>query len=264
MAQITATMVKELREETQQGMMECKKALTEADGDMDAARDILRMKVGAMVTKKAERQTTEGLVGIVTTDDGTSVAMVEISCETDFCARNEVFQAMVDDVAAQALSGQAGAIEATDAITGAVEAVLAKIGENMGYVRGVKIAAAKTGFYRHHNKKVGVIVGLDGDLDEETLSGLCMHIAFSDPMGISVADIPADLIEKERAFATQQAVESGKPQEIAEMMVEGKMKKFAASKALVEQAYVRDEKKTIKEILGGVTVTAFARFAIGG
>ena len=153
---------------------------------------------------------------------------------------------------------------AADAITDAVGATLAKIGENMGYVQGVKIAAPTTGFYRHHNKKVGVIVGIDGEIDEETLSGLCMHIAFSDPMGITTDDIPADLIEKERAFATQQAIDSGKPQEIAEMMVEGKMRKFAAGKALLEQAYVRDEKQTVKQILGGATVTAFARFAIGG
>lgn len=264
MAQITAAMVKELRDETQQGMMECKKALTEADGDIEAARNILRKKVGALASKKAERQTSEGLVGITISDDATAVAMVEVSCETDFCARNETYQAMVDDVAALALAAEAGPVEATDAITDAVQAALAKIGENMGYVQGIKVVAPKTGFYRHHNKKVGVIVGIDGEIDDETLTGLCMHIAFSDPMGITVDDIPADLIEKERAFATQQAIDSGKPREIAEKMVAGKMRKFAASKALVEQAYVRDEKKTVKEVLGGAILTAFARFAIGG
>jgi len=264
MAEITAAMVKELRQETQQGMMECKKALTEADGDMEAARDILREKVGALVSKKAQRQTSEGLVGITANDDATAVAMVEISCETDFCARNEVFRTMVDDVAALALAAEAGDVEATDAITDAVQGALAKIGENMGYVQGTKIAAPKTASYLHFNKKVGVIVGIDGEVDDETLRGLCMHIAFSDPMGIAVDDIPADLMEKERAFATKQAIDSGKPPEIAEMMVAGKMRKFAAGKALLEQAYVRDEKKTVKEILGGATVTAFARFAIGG
>ncbi len=264
MAEITAKMVKALRDETQQGMMECKKALTQADGDMEAARDILRAKGLALADKKASRETTEGLVGIETTDDGTAAAMVEVSCETDFCARNEVFKAMVAEVAGMALAVEAGPVEATDDISGAVQGALAKIGENMGYVRGVKIAAAKIGSYLHHNNKVGVLVGVDGEVDDETLSGLCMHIAFSDPMGITVDDIPAELLDKERAFATQQAIDSGKPQEIAEKMVEGKMRKFAAGKALLEQPYVRDEKQKVKDILGAATVTAFARFAIGG
>ena len=263
MAEITAKMVKALRDETQQGMMECKKALTQAEGDMDAARDILRAKGLALADKKAARETAEGLVGIRIADDGASAAMVVVSCETDFCARNEVFKAMVADVAQMALAGQAGPVEATDEITALVQAVLAKIGENMGYVRGVKIAAPKIGSYMHHNNKVGVLVGVDGEVDDETLSGLCMHIAFSDPVGITADDIPAELIEKERAFATQQAIDSGKPQEIAEMMVEGKMRKFAAGKALLEQPYVRDEAQKVKDILGDATVTSFARFAIG-
>ena len=264
MAQITAAMVKALRDETGQGMMECKKALIEADGDIEAAQDVLRKKGLALADKRAGRETTEGLVAIRVGDDGASAAMVEVSCETDFCARNDVFRTMVDSIAEMALAEDEGTIEATEPMKDAVQSALAQIGENMGYVRGIKIAAPTVGTYLHHNSKVGVLIGFDGEIDTETLSGLCMHIAFADPMGITVEDVPAELVEKERAFAKQQAIDSGKPPEIAEKIVEGKMRKFLAQKALLEQPYVREEKKKVKDILGSATVTAFARFAVGG
>ena len=264
MAEITAALVKALREETSQGMMECKKALQEADGDVEAARDILRKKGLELADKKAERKTSEGLVAIKTNADSTTAAMVEVSCETDFCARNEVFQSMVKSLVDLAAEAPEGPVEASDAINEQIQAALAKTGENMSYNRGVKIAAAKVGTYLHHNGKVGVLVGVDGDVPEETLADLCMHIAFTDPLGITADDIPADLVEKEKQFTTQQAIDSGKPPEIAEKMVVGKMKKFMASKALLEQPFVRDDKKKVKDILGEATVTAFARYAVGG
>ncbi len=264
MAEITAAMVKALREETSQGMMECKKALIETSGDIDAARDLLRKRGAALAEKKAERTTSEGLVAIKIADDGASAAMVEVACETDFCARNDVFKAMVADVLDLAMGAETGEVAASDAIDAAIQAALAKIGENMSYGRGVKIVAPKIASYLHHNSKVGVLIGIEGELDEESMTGLCMHVAFADPVGITVDDIPADVVEKERAFALEQAEESGKPKEIAEMMVEGKMRKFMAGKALLEQAYVRDEKKQIKEVLGEAKVTAFARFSVGG
>jgi len=170
---------------------------------------------------------------------------------------------MVAQLADLAAAAPAGRVEATDAMTQAVQATLAKIGENMSYARGVKIAAPAIGTYLHHNRKVGVVVGLDQAVDDETLSGLCMHIAFADPMGIRPEDVPAELVEKEKAFARQEAIDSGKPAEIAEKMVAGKIRKFLAERALLEQAYVRDDKKHVKDILGGATVTAFARFAVG-
>lgn len=264
MAQITAAMVKALRDETGQGMMECKKALTEADGDREAAHDILRKKGLALADKRAERETAEGLVGIKVSDDGTAAAMVVISCETDFCARNDLFGQMVASITEMALAADVGPVEASDEINNAVQGVLAQIGENMGYVRGIKIAAPTIGTYLHHNSKVGVLVGIDGEIDPEALSGICMHIAFADPVGVTADDVPAEIVEKERAFATQQAIDSGKPPEIAEKMVEGKMRKFMAGKALLEQPYVREEKKKVKDILGSATVTTFARFAVGG
>lgn len=264
MADITAAMVKALREATGQGMMECKKALQKTDGGAEAAQDLLRKKGLVTAEKKADRATKEGLVAIKVSDDGASAAIVEVQTETDFCARNDLFKEMVKTVADFAIDMPAGDIEASDAISEAVQGAFAKIGENMSYARGVKIEAETIGTYLHHNNKVGVIVGLEGKLDAETLSGLCMHIAFADPVGITVDDIPAEVVEKERAFSTQQAIESGKPADIAEKMVAGKMRKFLAGKALLEQAYVRDEKKQIKEILEGAKVLAFARLSVGG
>jgi elongation factor Ts len=173
-----------------------------------------------------------------------------------------VFIEMVADVLSKAEQAGAGPIDASEDITSAVQEAFAKIGENMSYGQGVKINAEKVGGYKHHNNKVGVLVGVDKDVDDETLTGVCMHIAFANPMGITVEDIPEELAEKERKFAVEQAVESGKPQEIAEKMVEGKMRKFLEQNALMEQKYVRDESKTVKEVLGGATVTQFARFAL--
>jgi len=262
MAEITAAMVKALREETSQGMMECKKALQEANGDIDAARDLLRKKGLVKAEKKAERATTEGLVGIKLLEGG--AVMVEARCETDFCARNDEFQEMLAKLVDLAADQPAGDIQATEAMTETVQAALAKIGENMSFARGTKIAAPRIGTYLHHNKKVGVVVGVEGEVSEEILSGLCMHIAFADPMGITAEDIPADLVEKERQFARQEAIDSGKPAEIAEKMVEGKIRKFLSERALVEQMFIRDDKKKVKEVLGGAKVTAFARYAVGG
>jgi len=264
MAEITATMVKSLRIETGQGMMECKKALLETGGDVEAAKDLLRKKGLAMANKKASRATAEGLIAIKVADDGTSAAMVEVRCETDFCARNDVFRTMVDDLVGMALKASDGAIEADQAIKERVQAALAQIGENMNYARGIKISAPRIGSYLHHNGKVGVLVGVDGQTGDETLSDLCMHIAFADPMGITTEDIPADVIEKEKQFATQQAIDSGKPPEIAEKIVVGKMRKFMEANALIEQPFVRDDKKKVKDILGGAKVTVFARYAVGG
>jgi elongation factor Ts len=263
MAEITTAMVKALREQTGQGMMDCKKALQEADGDVEAARDILRKKGLVTAEKKAARATAEGVVAIRLSEDGTSAAMVEVQCETDFCARNDVFRQMADDVAALAVECDDGPVEATEAMKEAVVGALSKIGENMSYARGIKISAPRIGTYVHHNGKVGVVVGLAGDIADEALADLCMHVAFADPIGITRDDIPPDLVEKEKALAREQAIESGKPPEIAEKIVMGKLNKFLASHALLDQQFVRDDKKKVKDILGGATVQAFARFAVG-
>lgn len=264
MAEITATMVKALREETSQGMMECKKALTEAGGDTEKAKSILRKKGLATAEKKSSRDATEGLVAVQADDGGATATMVEIRCETDFCSRNEVFQAMVKSVAQMAAQTDGdGPIEPSDEITSAVQATFQKIGENMSFHRGIKITADRVGVYVHHNNKVAVLVGVDGKIGDDVLADLCMHVAFNNPIGITTDDIPADLVEKEKAIATEQAIDSGKPPEIAEKIVSGKIGKFMAANALLEQPFVRDDKKKVKDILGGATVKAMSRFAVG-
>ena len=266
MAEVTAALVKQLREETLLGMMDCKKALDETKGDIEAARELLRSKGLATAVKKAGRTTAEGLVGIKIADDAKSGAIVEVLCETDFCARNEEFQAMVVALTEMAFDAAAGAVSSSDAMTETLQACLAKIGENMSYGRGKKIVAEKVGSYKHHNNMVGVIVGVDADVDAEVLADVCMHIAFSNPMGINTEDIPADLVAKEKAFAVQEAVDSGKPLEIAEKIVEGKMRKFLEERALMEQLIAREDKygkKKVKDVLGGAKVIDFIRIAVG-
>jgi elongation factor Ts len=189
--------------------------------------------------------------------------MVEIRCETDFCSLNDEFQTMADAVADMTVGSPDGEIAPSDEMKQTVQACFEKIGENMSFGRGFAIKATKVGSYVHHNNKVGVIVGVDADTEDDLLAKLCMHIAFSDPLGITEADLPAELLDKERAFAKQEAIDSGKPEEIAEKMVVGKMKKFIAERALMEQKFVHDDKVTVKEILGGVNVTAFARYKLG-
>jgi elongation factor Ts len=260
MADITAAMVKALRDETGLGMMECKKALSENGGDVEQAKDALRAKGMATAEKRSARDTKEGVV-LISTADG-QATMVEVVCETDFCARNDEFKAMANDVLALATGADEGDVPAGDEINARVQTTLAMIGENMSFSRGVKICAETIGSYAHHNGKVGVLVGINGQLDEETLNGLCMHIAFADPIGITGDDVPAELVAKEKQIAMAQAIESGKNEEIAEKMVVGKLRKFIASKALIEQAYVVDDKKQVKDILGDATIKAFARFAI--
>jgi len=261
MAEITAAQVKALRDLTGQGMMECKKALTETGGDVDAAVDVLRKKGLAKAEKRAARQTAEGLVAVQVADN--SLTMVQVDCETDFCARNDEFKAMVQQVAELASRGPDGDVQANDEINQAVQSCFAKINENMGYGRGIKISAPTLGHYVHHNNKVGVIVGVEGSVDAETLTGICQHIAFADPLAISAEEVPADVVERERKIAAEQALESGKPPRIVEKMVEGKVRKFLAESALLEQPYVKDEKQKVKEILGSAKIMAFARFAVG-
>jgi len=260
MAEITAADVKALRDATGLGMMECKKALTEAGGDSELALENLKKQGLAKAEKKASRETKHGLVAICDGDGG--AAMVEVVCESDFTSRNEEFQGMVAAVAKLAAAAPAGEVETTDEIAALVQECLAKISENMKFSRGVKIVAPKIGRYIHHDNMTGVLIGVEGEIDEETLTGVCQHIAFTDPIGITTDDIPADLVEAERKLAADSDAVKGKPEQIVEKIVEGKVRKFLAENALLEQAYVRDEDRKVGEILGTATITAFARFKV--
>ncbi|MCW2307614.1 translation elongation factor Ts [Rhodobium gokarnense] len=285
---ISATQVKELREKTGAGMMDCKKALMENDGDMEAAIDWLRTKGLAKAAKKAGRVASEGLVGVAT--EGTKAAIVEINSETDFVARNEGFQKLVRDIAETALT-VGGDRDATAAATypgksHSVEAELseqiATIGENMTFRRaaGLAVDAGVISSYVHNAiapglGKIGVIVAMESTGDADAVNALgrqiAMHVAASNPLAVTPDEVDADVAARERAVYSEQARESGKPENIIEKMVEGRMRKFFEEVALLKQPFVVDPDNTVekaveaasKEIGAPIKVAGFVRFEVG-
>ncbi|WP_265570823.1 translation elongation factor Ts [Sphingomicrobium nitratireducens] len=284
---ITAAQVKELRDRTNAGMMDCKKALGETAGDMEAAVDWLRTKGLAAAAKKAGRTAAEGLVGVAV--DGTKGAVVEINSETDFVAKNERFQEFVADVAKLAL-GVDGDIEALAAATypsgGTVAEKLtdniATIGENQSLRRTATVSVDQGAVVSYvHNAaapgmgKIGVLVALEGDADTATLEALgkqlAMHIAAANPLALDADGLDADMIEREREIAKAKAMESGKPENIAEKMVEGSIAKFKKENALLSQLFVMDNKTPIADVVASaakeagksITLKAFERFQLG-
>lgn len=261
--------VMSLRNETGLPMMECKKALIETKGDVEAAKDLLRKKLGAKMDSRTDRAAGEGRIGVAVGKDGRAAAMVELRAETDFTAKNDQFISMAKAVAEMALAEHAGDVPANAAIKSAVDGVRIATGENCSYARGHKLAGGgQTAFgsYVHHDGKLGVLLQGEGSLSEEMLRNICMHIAANPitPQGITPNDIPQAVADKERKFAIEQAMESGKPREIAEKMVEGKMRKFFEEVALLEQPFVMDPTKKVKELLPkGATIIAFLRWKVG-
>ncbi|MBB4302440.1 elongation factor Ts [Rhodobium orientis] len=285
---ISATQVKELREKTGAGMMDCKKALMENDGDMEAAIDWLRTKGLAKAAKKAGRVASEGLVGVAT--DGAKSAIVEINSETDFVARNDGFQKLVRDIAETALT-VGGDRDATAAATypGKSHSVddelreqIATIGENMTFRRaaGLAVDAGVISSYVHNAiapglGKIGVIVAMESTGDAEAVNALgrqiAMHVAASNPLAVTPDEVDADVAARERAVYSEQARESGKPENIIEKMVEGRMRKFFEEVALLKQPFVVDPDNTVekaveaasKEIGAPIKVAGFVRFEVG-
>jgi elongation factor Ts len=286
--EITAQMVKALREATGVGMMDCKKALAETNGDMEAAVDWLRTRGLAKAAKKAGRVAAEGLVGV--SIEGTRGAIVEVNSETDFVARNEQFQSIVGNVAKLAIeaggdvhvlsempypgSGRSVSGELTDAI--------AKIGENMNLRRSdlVEVKDGVIGSYVHNTVKPGlgrlaIVVGLESTGDKAVLANLgkqlAMHIANTNPLGVNPEDVDQDVLAREKAIFTEQAKESGKPDNIVEKMVEGRVRKFYEESTLMAQTFVIDGetkvadvvKKAEKEAGAPIKVTRFVRYALG-
>ncbi|MEM6393576.1 MAG: translation elongation factor Ts [Planctomycetota bacterium] len=272
MPAISAKDVMKLRASTGLGMMECKKALTEAEGDMDKAAEIVRTKFGAKMDKRSDRDATEGKVAVALSDDGSTGAIVLIATETDFTANNEQFVEMAQKIADQTLADFAPGsdAEANDAITALIEPVKLVTQENIQFGKGVVLGGpGKTvGSYVHFTGKTGVLVELEGgDVPEQTIKDLCMHISaiVPEPLGISADDIPAEAVEEEKARALKDAMDSGKPQEIAEKMVTGKMRKYLDSVALLRQPFVKDDKQQVASILpDGISITRFAKYQIGG
>ena len=280
MAQITAALVKQLRDQTGAGMMDAKKALTESDGDMETAVDWLRAKGLSKAAKKSGRTAADGLVAAVVSDDGKTGALVELNAETDFVARNESFQDALSGLAKTALAGD-GSIEALKAASapdgeGSVDdmitRMIATIGENIALRRTAKLDAdGAVAAYIHNAEadgmgKVGVLVALNGSGDlADAGRKVAMHVAATSPAAATTDELDPALIDRERTVLTEEARASGKPDTVIEKMIEGRMKKFYKEVVLVEQAFVMDPDKTVGQFLadGGAELVGFVRFALG-
>ncbi len=278
MVEITASMVKELREKTGAGMMDSKKALQEANGDLEQAIDWLRQKGLASAAKKASRVASEGLVGVAC--EGKTAAIVEVNSETDFVSRNEMFQEFVKkaSVAALSVKGDFDALKTVD-IDGKPAAdtlvdLVAKIGENMNMRRSASVSVENgtVASYIHSSiapdlGKIGVIVALESTKDAAELGALgkqlAMHIAATNPQFVSIDAVDADTLEREKKIFAEQAKESGKPENIIEKMVEGRVRKYYEESVLLEQSYIMDPDKKVKDILGSDVTVNFVRFCLG-
>jgi elongation factor Ts len=271
---ISAAQVKELRERTGSGMMECKKALVETAGDMEAAVELLRKSGAAKADKKAGRVASEGLIMIEVSADGKRGVMVEVNSETDFVARKDEFQQFAAAVARRALADKPADVAALAAlpladggetIEEARKNMVATIGENITVRRMVAIdATAGTLAQYLHGGRIGVLVEVQGG-NEDLARDIAMHIAASRPLCISAEDAPAEEMAKERDIVTAQAAESGKPAEIVEKMVEGRMRKYLEEIALVGQAFVKDPDTRVGKLLeqAGASVNSFVRYELG-
>ena len=272
MAEITASMVKELREKTDAPMMECKKALTEAAGDMGKAEEILRVKLGNKASKAATRVAAEGVVGINISADGKLGSIIEVNCETDFVAKNDDFLALVQHCAELVASNDPADVAALSALPmgeGTVEstrtALVGKIGENMSIRRFKRYAGGGQLASYLHGTRIGVVVEFDGDA--VAAKDVAMHVAAMKPVSLTSADVPAELIERERSVAAAKAAESGKPADIVAKMVEGSVQKYLKEVSLLDQVFVKaaDGKQTVGQYLKSTntTVKGFTLYVVG-
>ncbi len=271
MAEITAGMVKELRERTDAPMMDCKRALSEAEGDMTRAEEILRVRFGKKASSAAGRVAAEGTVGISISADGKSGAMVEVNSETDFCAKNEDFLKFVNELASIVSKNNAADIAAVGALPmngSTVEETRAqlvgKIGENITPRRFVRPAVQGKLSSYVHGSKIGVIVDLVGG-DDALGKDLAMHIAAAKPKSLDASGVDATLIETERRVAIEKAKEAGKPETMLEKIADGTVQKFLKEVTLLSQVFVKDDKLTIEQLLKskGASVASFTMFTVG-
>ncbi|SAK53940.1 translation elongation factor Ts [Caballeronia ptereochthonis] len=269
MAAITASMVAELRAKTDAPMMECKKALTEADGDMARAEELLRVKLGNKASKAASRVTAEGIV--VAHVEGGVGALVELNCETDFVAKNDDFMTFgkaVAELVAKQNPADVAALSALPLESSTVDAVrlalVGKIGENLSIRRFVRFESANKIASYLHGTRIGVLVEFTG-ADDQVGKDVAMHVAAMKPVSLSSDEVPADLIAKERSIAEQKAAESGKPAEIVAKMVDGSIQKYLKEVSLLNQPFVKNDKQTIEQMLkaANASVQKFALFVVG-
>ncbi len=269
---ITASMVKDLRERTGAGMMECKKALVECNGDIEAAIEHMRKTGLAKADKKAGRTAAEGLIVIKASGNNKKVAIVEVNCETDFVTKGDDFQNFSNEVAQVALDNDIADLDALlaakmsggESVADTLKAMIAKIGENMN-VRRVSLMQSNGVLASYsHGSRIGVVVDLEGG-DLELGRDIAMHIAASRPQAVSADDVPAEVIAKEREIFSAQAAESGKPAEIIEKMIDGRISKFLKEVTLLGQPFVKDPDTTVEKLLkgAGAKVAGFTRFEVG-
>jgi len=268
---ITASLVKELRERTGAGMMECKKALVEADGDIDAAAEIMRKSGAAKADKKAGRVAADGAIKAVVSDDGKSAVILEINSETDFVAKDENFQNFADAVLAVVAAERPDSVEALSglqlgngqSVEEARQALIAKVGENI-QVRRFEILQSDASIACYlHGARIGVLV--DSSADEELARDIAMHIAAVNPQFVDRDAVPDEFVEKEKGILIAQAESSGKPPEIIEKMIQGRLNKFLAEVTLTGQPFVKDPEQTVAQLLSaaGAEVHGFIRYEVG-
>jgi elongation factor Ts len=265
---MSASQVKELRERTGLGLLECKKALAAAGGDIDVAIEELRKSSGMKAAKKAGRTAADGVVAMRIADDGSYGVLVEVNSETDFVARDDNFLAFVSQVVEKAFNGKITEVEALagDEIEEARQALVQKIGENISVRRVALVSAAEgvVGGYVHGNNRIAVLVETKGG-DQDLARDIAMHVAAVNPQVVSPADMPEELVQKEREIYTAQAQESGKPAEIIEKMIDGRIRKFLSENSLTEQAFVKDPETTVGKLAkgAGAEIVGFSRFEVG-
>jgi len=268
---ITASLVKELRERTGSGMMECKKALVETDGDIEAAVELMRKSGAAKADKKAGRVAADGAVKVFVSDDGRSAVILEINSETDFVAKDDNFQAFANDVLATVAQQKPASVEALSAMTmgngqsveEARQALIAKVGENIQVRRFEMIESDNSIASYLHGARIGVLV--DSSADAGLARDIAMHIAAANPQFVDRDAVPVEFVEKEKSILIAQAESSGKPAEIIEKMIQGRLDKFLAEVTLLGQPFVKDPEQKIEKLLAtaGASVTGFVRYEVG-
>jgi elongation factor Ts len=272
MAAITASMVGELRAKTDAPMMECKKALTEAEGNMEKAEELLRIKLGSKAAKAGSRVTAEGVVAA--SIQGTTGALLEVNCETDFVTKNDSFLALAQAAAELIAKNKPADVAALAALPYSQDGfgptledvrkgLVGKIGENMSFRRFKAFSGSNKLVSYLHGTRIGVVVEYEGD--ETAAKDVAMHVAAMKPVSLSSADVPAQLIEKERTVATAKAAESGKPADIAAKMIEGSVQKYLKEVSLLNQQFVKNDKQTVEQMLkaANTTVKGFTLYVVG-
>jgi len=264
-ADINPKDVMALRQRTGLGMMDCKKALTDANGDMDAAEALLRERMKGKMDSRTDRPAGEGCIEVAIEDGKATI--IEVRAETDFTARNDDFRSMATDLAKMALGHAAGEVSADAAMTERLDKVRLTTGENISFARGVRLDGAGFGQYVHHDGKLGVLLQVEGDVPADVLTGICQHVAahVPTPMAVDESGLDAAVVAEKRKEAEAEAAASGKPPEIATKIAEGKLRKFFEENTLLGQKWVRDESVSVGSLLpSGAKIVTFVRMAVGG